>query len=371
MNIFKQLSKFSTAVIVSLFATLLIAVPQVSAIPYTGDSTPPSAVPAFNIYTGVPEEGNESDFFRGRPVTDTTSVNDVNSTCETGKKFLLRVYVHNGASQYNNDNGNGPSVAKNTKVSVNLDNAGEKSAFKPSATISSPNATPVSITDTMNLSCSDGRKVKLSYVADSAEAFSQKSNGAYKLSNNIVTPAGAPIGTLGADGNMWGCWDQRVIIRIIVEVKEVSQPKPTAVCVVDKGAFTFDNKTRKVTFGLATPAVSGGATGTGKYRINWGEQGAADSNVQKDSHTYKADGKYTITGYAEVNVPGVGTSYITSDNCKQEVIVSSDVITTVAKPTSGKLAETGAGNILGIFAATSLVGAFLHKAYMTRKIAKV
>lgn len=367
MNIFKQIHKFSAALIVSMFAVLVVAVPSVSAIPYTGDNTQASPVPAFNVFTGTPTEGNESDFLRGRPVTDTTSINDVNSTCETGKRFMLRVYVHNGASQDLNNNGNGPSVAKNTKVSVNLDNSTEKSVFKPSATISSPNATPVSITDTMNITCSDGRKVKLSYVADSAEAFSQLSNGVYKLSNNIVTPTGAPIGTLGADGNVWGCWDQRVIIRLVVEVKEVEQLKPTAVCVLDKGAFNIDKKNRKVTFAVATPAVSGGATGTGKYRIDWGDGTTSDKQV--DTHTYKEDKKYVITGYAEVDVPGTGKKYISSNDCVKEVEFKPETITvtTVEKPKSGKLVETGAGSIFGIFSATTVAGAFMHRAYNLRK----
>lgn len=83
MTFLQKFSKGFAAIIISLFAALLTT-GTAYAIPYSGDSTPSAPSPAFNVYTGVPSEGNEADFFRGKIEGDTNaSVNDVRSTCET------------------------------------------------------------------------------------------------------------------------------------------------------------------------------------------------------------------------------------------------------------------------------------------------
>jgi hypothetical protein len=363
MNIINTFIQSSTAVVVSLVAMITMASPVVSAIPFTGDNTPPSPVPAFNIYTGVPDQGNEADFLRGRVSGDTADpVNNLNSTCETGKKFQMRIYVHNGASQHNNANGSGPSVAKDSKVKVNLDNANAKSAFNPSATISASNAGAV--TDGMTITCSDGKTVKLSYVAGSAAQYSPLS-GVKPLSDNIVT-TGAPIGTMNPDGNMWGCWDQRVWVRLEVKVEEVQKPKVgDGVCKVTDVAIV-DNTKRTV-----RSTVNGVTTGEGAsivgYEINWGD-GTVTRN-QTDTHTYAADGTYTITARVQVRMPDGTTKWVTSKECTRTVTFKKDqppVVPPVAPP-SGILPETGISGLAGIFAGTSVLGTAAHHIVTRRR----
>ncbi len=368
MNLLKNFVKGSVLTIATLMAIATSAPAVTAAIPYTGDSTPPAPAPAFNVYTGVPSEGNEADFFRGKVEGDTNaSVNDVRSTCETGKRFTLRVYVHNGASQYENGNGNGPSVAKNSKVIVDLKNATASSAFNPNATISASNA--ASVNDGMTIACTDGKTVKLNYVAGTAKQYTRA--GSKALSDSIVT-TGAAIGTDAPNGDVWGCWEQRVYVTLTVEVKE--QPKPvisTAACKLDEGAFVVTDD-RKVT--VKVNGVTENATVVG-YEINWGD-GSEVSTKQTDTHQYPTDkdGTYTIQARVQVKLADGTVKWVNGEDCAKTVVFKDNqppvvppTPPSVVVPPSGTLPDTGA-NVFGIFATVSMIGAFLHKAYKARKL---
>lgn len=373
MNLLHTLIKGSVAMMVSLVALAVTASPLVSAIPYTGDNTPPAPSPAFNVYTGVPSEGNEADFFRGKVEGDTNaSVSDVKSTCETGKRFTLRVYVHNGASVDLNNGGNGPSVAKNTKVKVDLKNAAAKSAFAPEASISASNAATVN--DGMTITCTDGKTVNLNYVTGTAKQFTR--TGSKALSDSIVT-TGAPVGTDAPDGNVWGCWEQRVYVTLTVEVKE--QPKPIVgdgVCKVnDVVVLNQDKRNVRAT-------VNGVTTGQGAsivgYEINWGD-GSAVSNKQTDTHTYAKDGTYKIVGRVQVKLADGTTKWVTSAECTRNVkfeagkppVVPPVTPPTVVPPTVTTLPDTGAGSIFGIFAGVSAASAGAYQVVLRRRAARI
>lgn len=332
------------------------------AIPYTGDSTPATPNPAFNVYTGVPSEGNESDFFRGKVEGDTNpSVDAVKSTCETGKRFTLRVYVHNGADQAKNDNGNGPSVAKDVKVKVDLKNGAAASSFNPNATISASNA--ASVSDGMSITCTDGKTVNLNYVTGTAKQFTR--TGTRAISDELVK-GGAAVGTDTNDGNVWGCWEQRVYVTFTVEVKEVPKEVPSnAICVVDDKAFKVDD--RKVT--ITVDARTENATKTGKYEINWGD-GSAVSAKQTDSHTYAKDGTYTIKARVEVKLANGKTMWVEGESCTRQVTFKPGqppVTPPVVTPSNGKLANTGPGDVAGIFTGVSAFGAAAHSLISRRR----
>ncbi len=364
MNFFQQSIKRVTLALIAFMLVALVAVtPKVQAIPYTGASTPPSPVPAFNVYSGTPNEGNESDFFKGKVYGSTSaSVNDVKSTCTTGQRFLLRVYVHNGASQYQNNNGTGPSVAKDTKVKVALPGS-QASNFTPSATISSSNA--ASVSDTMTITCTDGRVVTLSYVAGTAEQFNQGS-GVKPLSDSIVT-TGAPIGTNAPDGNMWGCWDQTVLVRLVVEVKESPKPETPKYECKATDVKVDDSVTRKVTATVNGVAING-AKIVG-YEINWGD--GSKSSSQTDTHTYAKDGTYTIKGRVLVKLPNGEEKWVDSTNCTKTVTFENGKPVTPVTPVTPEvpttLPDTGAGEIFGLFSATSAAGAAAHHVFNRRK----
>ena len=364
MKFIKKLSQISLAAVISFVLIAVLGTARVAAVPYTGADTPPAPSPAFNIYTGVPTDGDESDFLRGKVASDTTSVNNVNSTCETGKRFMLRVYVHNGASQYENGTGNGPSVAKNTKVKVTLP-GNEASSFNPSAAISASNAATVN--DTMNLTCSDGKTVKLKYVAGTAEQFNQAS-GVQKISDSIVT-TGAAIGTTGPNGDMWGCWDQRVLVRLIVEVEEVKPPVVSdAVCKLENGAFVVTDDKKRTVKGTVKVDLTNATVVS--YLINWGD--GSSSTRQSDEHTYAKDGKYTIQASVVVKLNDGTTKTVNGSNCATVVEFKEGkppvvVPPTVTPPTVTTLPKTGPASVFSIFAATSIIGAVLHRMYTARK----
>jgi hypothetical protein len=364
MNLLNKLKAGFAATAVSFVALATFASPIVSAIPYTGDNTPPAPAPAFNVYTGVPSEGNEADFFRGKVEGDTSaSVNDVRSSCETGKRFTLRVYVHNGASVDLNNGGNGPSVAKNSKVKVDLKNATAKSAFAPEAAISASNAATVN--DGMTITCTDGKTVNLNYVTGTAKQFSRA--GTKALSDSIVT-TGALVGTDNPDGNVWGCWEQRVYVTLTVEVKEAPKPvvgdgvcKVTDVTIVDRSKRTVKSTVTGVTTGQGASIVG--------YEINWGD-GTITKNIS-DTHTYAKDGTYTITARVQVRMPDGTTKWVTSPECTRKVTFEAGkppVVPPVTPPTTiTTLPETGVGGLAGIFTGTTVLAAGAHHIVTRRR----
>lgn len=288
------------------FAAALLTTQASALVPYTGETTPPLPSPQFNGYSGTPSVGDESNFFTGKVSTATGYTNVVNDACTTGTKFNLRVYVHNGASQYENGNGNGPSVAKNTKVKVSIP-GNEAASFQPNATISASNAPTVS--DNMTINC-NGRVVKLSYIAGSASQYTIP-GGTQPLSDSIVT-TGAPIGTVSPNGDVWGCWDQRVWVVLQVEVKEVPPAPSVAACVAPTVAI--DNNARKVTVTANGSATNAQIVG---YEIDWGD--GTKTNDRMASHVYADYGKYTIKTRVQAKYADGTVKWLDGSVCNKEV----------------------------------------------------
>lgn len=363
-QIFKKLS---TAVAVVASVGIMAFGGQAAAIPYTGASTPALGQPGFNVYTGLGSNNggviNEpTDFFMGKQSGTTGYLSNVNSVCNDGTQFDLRVYVHNGASDTLNDNGNGVGVAHNTKVKVALP-AAQASNFPLSSTISASNAG--SVTDGMTIDCG-GKQVTLSYVAGSAAQYTVP-GGTQALSDSIVT-TGAPIGTVKPDGNVWGCWDQRVWVMLKVQVKV------TPVVPVSSGSCkavdmtTGDNRKVNVTIN----GLTNNATITA-YKVDWGDGKA--SAKQTDTHTYDKDGTYNIVAHVQVKFADGHSEWLTADACKKQVTFEAGkppVTPPVTPPTTPPttLINTGAGSIASIFAITSLAGAMAYRLFMTRRLSR-
>jgi hypothetical protein len=307
MKITKYLKKvLATTAAVMLFAVVGMSAQTSAAVPYSGETTPPLPAPQFNGYTGVPSEGDESDFFRVKLDGTASYSNSVSDACNAGTKFLMRVYVHNGASQYKNDNGNGPSVAKNTKVKVTIP-GNQASTFNSTAAISASNAPTV--TDGNTINC-NGKQVKLSYITGSAQQWTSM-GGTQALSDSIVT-TGAPIGTVSPNGDVWGCWDQRVWVILKVEVKEVPPAPSVAACVAPTVAT--DNNARKVTVTANGSATNAQIIG---YEIDWGD--GTKSNKQTDTHTYANYGKYTIKTRVQAKYADGTVKWLDGSVCNKEV----------------------------------------------------
>lgn len=219
MKFTSKIKKLTSAALAAGLVSAFALAATASAIPYSGTTTPGLNYPAFNVYTGTPSVGDESDFLRGKEEASTGYINDVNSACTNGTRYTVRVYVHNAADQNKNDGGNGPSVAKNSQVKVNLPASTTASSFSLSSVVSASNATAVS--DSMTINCG-GKTVALSYVSGSAKQFTVP--GGTQALNDSIVAGGAPIGTQSPNGDVWGCWDQRVWVTLTLEVKDVVVP---------------------------------------------------------------------------------------------------------------------------------------------------
>ncbi len=335
----------------------VLAVAQPSyAIPYEGEDTPGLDHPAFNVYTGTPSVGNEADFLRGKLEGTTGYVDPVNAACADGSKFLLRVYVHNAANQGLNNGGNGPGVAHGTKVVVRVPGQVQND-FDLSSTISATNA--ASVTDGLDVNCTNnGKTYRMSFVRGSAFQYSIP-GGTQDLSDSIVT-TGAPIGTNSPNGDVWGCWDQRVWVGLTVELKEVTPPAPVYTCdLLD--VVPGDNRTVRVNQFRQT--ASNGAVFTNAV-VDWGDDSTdfSGANPVGQTHQYAKDGTYTITATAHFTVNGKDVT-AAGPQCTDEVTFKADK----PVPEVEELPDTGAGDLVAIFVATSFAGMLAYRVVLARK----
>lgn len=191
---------------------------------YSGSGMTTSSTPVFNNICGAPENiGNESDFVRVRQNTNGNDMDNANNgsytggtlsaACNDGDRFDVWNYLHNDASQDANDNGNGTAVAHNVQSHLTAQ-LGSGNSFNFGDTISASNA--ASVSDSAALSC--GKQVQLSVVPGSVHIYSIP-YGAWKNlgdgSVNGTTKLGSP--TLGS-GDVWGCWNYRVVVVYQVKV---------------------------------------------------------------------------------------------------------------------------------------------------------
>ncbi|MBI5357291.1 PKD domain-containing protein [Candidatus Saccharibacteria bacterium] len=361
MKLRKILNKLAAATAAMTFASVVVlSGGVVTAIPYQAGANNGTNYPAFNVFTGTPSEGDESDFFKGKEETNSgPSTNVVNSACNDGTRFTLRVYVHNGANPDTNQGGSGPGVAHGTKVRVQLPGA-NASTFTPSATISATNATTVS--DNMTINCG-GKTVKLSYVNGSARQFSSLS-GTQGLNDSIVT-SGAAIGTYSPNGDVWGCWDQRVYVTLTVLVNDIpNEVTSLGECrVLD--VTPAANRTINVNLnGQVTNATIVG------YHVDYGD--GSSSTQQTSTHQYAQDGTYIIRGTVTVRFADGTTAERTATSCVKQVTFRGDRPPEVVPPTTTptELPKTGPGAIVATFLAVTSISSAAYYA-IVRKFAGV
>lgn len=351
-NFKKTLASAIASAMMIIGANMFAIAPSVSAIPYTPDTTGLTQ-PGFNVFTGVPGYGDESDFMRGRVSGSSNPFTDpVNDACANGTQYSIQMYVHNGANQSLNNNGTGPAIAHNTTVKVAVP---ASTANNLTGTISASNAPSVS--DTLKINC-NGKTMQLSFVQNSA--IEQHMDGSTSpLSNSIVT-TGAPIDSKGKSGDVWGCFDERVLVYLKVEVKEVPTPPASGVCKATDMVVDKDKRTVRVTVSGET---TNGATIVA-YKIDFGD--GTTVNTQTASHTYKGEGPYTIIGSVQVKYPDGHTEWKTANSC-QQVVSFKPGTPPVTPPTPTVLPNTGAGSVMGIFAGVTVAGALFHRYILGRK----
>ena len=129
-------------------------------------------------------------------------------------------------------------------------------------------------------------------------------------------------------------------------------------------AFHVTNETnRTVKVDTFTTSQSNGAT-FNNVVINWGDNTPAltTNTAVGQTHQYAKDGTYTLSATAHFTVNGQDVT--ATGSCSQPVTFT----TTTTPPTPTALVNTGAGNVVGLFAAVTVAGAFAHRLFLSRRL---
>ncbi len=282
---------------------------------YDPNGTATSATPVFNEFYDVPNGvGDEADFVRVKNQAGSNAdyVNVLDSACNANSVYTVRTYVHNGADPTFNE-GTATAIAHNTTLEMNAKTFGQvQKNFVFESTIDASNA--ASMTDTAELKC--GKDVILELVPSSVEIYS-KPLGWSGLPDSSVNGGPFPIGsrTLGS-GDVYACWDDRVIVVYEVVVKEKPAELHPAVC--DNLLYTIlsNNQVRvdEVEYTANDATVN-------SVSINYGD-GTVSSQIP-NTHTYDKEGEYIITATLKTTFKGQSKD-VTSPDCKAKVTVNKE-----------------------------------------------
>jgi uncharacterized repeat protein (TIGR01451 family) len=362
----------------------------------------------FNSITNNPNYGDERTFFDVKPDTNNNQGGFVDKiNVQDGQVLYLRVYVHNNAADNLNDpNFTGPGVAHNTKVRVYLPTATAKD-LRANAYISASNAAPQEVYDTVDFTSTGF--FGLEYVPGSAIAYNNAVPAGMQLSDSIVT-SGAPIGYNQPDGNVPGCFQYVNLVTLKVKVK---MPRYT----VQK-----DVRMEGQTANDWKDSITAKAAQTTEWRIGFKNTGATTLNNVKivddvpagltvvpgsvrlvnasnpNGYTFpanavQANGRQINVGIGDYT-PGsnayiyfktkiadekdlkcgdnkfLNNAFATPEgygavNDTASVVTSKTCATTTPPPT--QLVKTGPGDVAGIFAATTVAGALVHRYVLSRR----
>lgn len=378
MKSFKKMIASGAVAVAVVFASVLSfnAVTSAACVQYTPGGTGTTSTPVFNQFCGVPGSvGTESDFVRVRPNTgDNTTpgnnaayVDSLDATCTTGAQFDVRTYVHNGADPTYNQNGAGPAVAHNVALAMAAPLGSTSKTFNFASTISSSNTTGMSDTATVNCG---SKMVKLSLVPSTVHVYSQTYGwqGLGDSAVNGTTPLGSRV---AGSGDVWACWDDRVIVVYTVQVEDIPAVQTSGTCDLFTMVATERRRVNVNQFKYTASNLT-----VKNVVLDWGDGSSkvtlTDTNaVVGQKHEYAKDGTYTanvvVTFSNNTTSGGAGTA------CAQSVTFTSGTPVTppvtpasTVKPTS--LVNTGAGSTIGMFAAATLFGTAAYRWYIGRRL---
>ncbi len=160
-------------------------------------------------------------------------------------------------------------------------------------------------------------------------------------------------------------WDTASVTVPGNECKPTPNPKYSCdLLTVTKG----DN--RKITASVAYTGTNGATLKTVTY--NFGD-GSTPLTTDKTSvsYQYAKDGTYAVTATLTFSVNGADKTGVTSAACAQSVTFTTPTppVTPPVTPPS-ELPNTGAGNVIGIFAAVVAVATVGYRLFLSRKLAR-
>lgn len=147
-------------------------------------------------------------------------------------------------------------------------------------------------------------------------------------------------------------------------------PPKTPVYTCD--AFTLtkgDNRTVNAKVTQYT-AQNGATLKTMTYDFGDGSTPFTTNDFNKTvSHTYSADGNYNVTTKLLFSVNGTD-KVVASNNCAAPVSFTSTPTPPTPPTTPTELPSTGPGQVVGLFAGVTILGALAHRLFLSRRLAR-
>lgn len=348
-----------------------------------------------------------------------------------GKEYWMRIYVHNNANSQTNDedlnhDGFPDGVARNTRVKLSFVD-GRANGHDVKATVTADNAATVWDEAVLRNNTEQSR---VEYVTGSAQVLNgAQPNVLRPLSDDVAGPNGTQIGFEQMNGSLPGCFDYvtRVYVKVRVKapkivVKKYAYKSGTQELLDDKTIpantevtyksyyFNIGNDTANdLTLRDRLPAGTTFVPGTLKWYTasqNGVVQSASNENIFFNQGGINLGNYAPLTDEQRARVldndpandpySGLLTYRVTLNNdpkiCQyvNNVFarvpgapeVSDNAVFTIDRngsqpgngcnevpivPAATTLPNTGPGDVVGIFAATSIVGAAAHRFVLSRR----
>lgn len=337
----------------------------------------------FNSFTNAPNYGDERAFFDGKDAgvtgpggyQDSLGVHD-------GEELVLRVYIHNNANP--NAIGFNAATAHNTAMQVQLPTSA-KTSNVAAADISADNANPGTVSDTVDFAGANPFTLAFDESAPVQITYRPNGTGDY-VTRALPNASFASANVLNANFGDWhGCFNYAALVTFNVKVSMPHTPphvpQPTFMCDALNLAADVDRKVKLSAFSVT---ATNGATFKNAV-IDWGDNSAplTTNTVVGQAHQYAADGTYTVTATAHFTVNGQDMS-AGGIQCQKQVTFSSTMPPKVTPPPSTPpsippatpaaaptaLVNTGPGSVVGLFAATTAIGAVAYRWMLSRRLSR-
>lgn len=429
-NIFKKLPKLLKRSSVALLAVAVLAAPATVMAGYGPNggnrviydfSNPAQREgafdgPRFNSYINTNVYGDERAFLDAKECavagdscyTQGASGNfkdDV--TPVVGKEYMVRAYVHNIANpSTNGSNNDGIGVARNTRIRFEIP-AGTANGFTLQSRITADNSIPGEVYDTADFR-NNTQAFGVEFISGSARIFNDAHPNGLVLNDAIMSASGTQIGYDQMNGIFPGCFDFSAFVTIRVKitapslkiekrVSKVAVPKLTdsservtaklgdtiswridyrntgtkdanAVTIRDTlpagltlvpGSITWIDANHPTGVVQADTVLGAGGVNLGNYAPNGSGLIRFQTTINKDFK--ECEIRNISFGRAENVGETSDDAFVTIENCQPTTPPAPK------PPVTTTLPKTGPGNVLGIFAATTVAAALAHRYWTSRR----
>ncbi len=390
----------SMAIAVGMSATAFASFgPDRTPLTWNGDQTKGADHVVFNSFVNNPVWGDERDFVRGAVEQRDDKYADPVNNVKEGDLLNVVLFVHNNADASKNADGSG--VALNTTVKADIP-AVAATAQQIKGYVMADNAVPATIFDTVDVNGANA--FSLQYVPGSVKISGNNIN--QSLPNADITK-GFKIGD-ALDGKLPGCFDfiQYVTFQVKITTTNISIEKTvrklgdkdwvenvnvkpgdtveyrlkvtntgktdlTNIAVGDRlpPYLVYVAGTTRL-YNLATPAegvkLNDGIT-DGALRLNATYQPGSSAFIVFQA---KVDNAIKDKECGSPRLRNIGSAH--SDQVTKDVEDTADVVVDTGKTCAPaekpkQLPKTGAGDVLGIFAAVTVAGAVAHRLVYARR----